>query len=119
MKALLPWATSLGTLWGMWAVSQKHWWGWLIGLVNQVLWISFSVAFAAWGLLPLSAALTVIYVRALVQWRRDDAPPLPEIVRVPKDEIESTRLMRPPEASGWPPAESPMAGVRTMDLLEP
>ena len=72
MKQYIPWATSIVTLYGMYVVSKKLWWGWLVGLVNQALWITFAVMFRAWGLLPLSAALIVIYTRALFAWRRDD-----------------------------------------------
>lgn len=70
MKALIPWATSFGTVSAMWAVGRHHWWGWLIGLGNQVVWVAFAVAFGAWGLLPLSAVLTVVYIRNLRAWWR-------------------------------------------------
>jgi hypothetical protein len=56
----------------MWLVGQKRSIGWAVGLANQVVWVTFAVVYAAWGLLPLSAALTVIYVRALLAWRRDE-----------------------------------------------
>lgn len=72
MKALLPWATSAGTLLGMWLVSQKRSVGWIVGLVNQVLWVTFAVVYGAWGLLPLTVALIVIYSRALFRWREDE-----------------------------------------------
>lgn len=72
MKALLPWATSAFTLLGMWLIGQKRSVGWVVGLLNQGCWITFAIAFKAWGLLPLSAALTVIYVRSLLAWRRDE-----------------------------------------------
>lgn len=72
MRTLLPWATSAGTLLGMWLVGQKRSVGWIVGLVNQVLWVTFAIVYAAWGLLPLTLALIVIYTRALVQWRKDE-----------------------------------------------
>ena len=43
MKQYIPWATSIVTLYGMYVVSKKLWWGWLVGLVNQALWITFAV----------------------------------------------------------------------------
>ncbi len=72
MKSLLPWATSMGTLLGMWLVGQKRSVGWIVGLVNQVLWVTFAVVFEAWGLLPLTLALIVIYSRALMAWRAEE-----------------------------------------------
>lgn len=73
IRTLVPWATSAGTLLGMWLIGQKRSIGWVVGLANQVLWVTFSVMFEAWGLLPLTLALIVIYVKNLAQWRRDDA----------------------------------------------
>ena len=72
IRTLLPWATSAGTLLGMWLVGQKKSVGWVVGLVNQALWVTFSIMFEAWGLLPLTAALIVVYSKALIQWRRDE-----------------------------------------------
>lgn len=90
MKALLPWATSAVTLWGMWAVGNKRWWGWLVGLGNQVLWVTFSIAYRAWGLLPLTAALIVVYTRNLMRWRTDAI--LPVVVEVPREVIDRIGL---------------------------
>lgn len=72
IRTLIPWATSAGTLLGMWLLGQKRSIGWVVGLVNQALWITFAVTFRAWGLLPLTCALVVIYTRNLLRWRRDD-----------------------------------------------
>ena len=71
IRQAVPWATSGFTLWAMWLLSQKRWEGWLVGLVNQVLWVATAVLFRTWGLLPLTAALVVVYVRGLIAWRRD------------------------------------------------
>ena len=74
MKQLIPWATSAVTLLGMYLVGNKNWWGWIVGLVNQVLWIALALAFATWGLLPLSACLIVLYARNLWLWRKAEIP---------------------------------------------
>lgn len=67
-------ATSVGTLLGMWLVARKDWRGWLVGICNQTLWLAFTIQTRAWGLLPLIAALLVIYSRALMRWRRAELP---------------------------------------------
>lgn len=66
---LISLATSAATLAGMWLAGSGSWTGWAIGLANQALWLAFIVAFAAWGLLPLSLALIVVYTRNLLRWR--------------------------------------------------
>ncbi len=75
MRQAIALATSLLTLAGMWLAGSGRWQGWLVGLVNQVLWLAFIVVFEAWGLLPLSAALVVVYSRNLWRWRRGLTPP--------------------------------------------
>lgn len=71
-QQLLPFATGVMTLFAMWLTGSKRSAGWAVGLANQGLWAWFVVAFEAWGLLPLTVALTVIYARNLLRWRRED-----------------------------------------------
>ena len=72
-KLAISLLTSAGTLWGMWAAGGKKSYAWLIGLGNQVVWLAFIVAFQAWGLLPLSASLVVVYTRNHLRWKREAA----------------------------------------------
>lgn len=72
MRALLPWATSAGTLLGMWLLAQKKSVGWIVGLCNQVLWVAFATTFKAWGLLPLTVALIFVYTKGLIKWRAEE-----------------------------------------------
>lgn len=71
MRQGIALATSVFTLFGMWLAGNKDWRGWAVGLANQVLWFIFIFAFEAWGLLPLSVALTITYTRNLLRWRRE------------------------------------------------
>lgn len=71
MRQAIPFLTSAGTLWAMWEIGNKRARGWVIGLCNQALWIATSVAFGTWGLLPLTAVLTVVYTRNLRRWRAE------------------------------------------------
>lgn len=73
LKQMIPWATSIVTLYAMYVIGKKRWWGWLIGLCNQVLWVTLAVAFKTWGLLPLTVALIVLYTKNLLGWRADEA----------------------------------------------
>ncbi len=73
MRQALPIVTAVLTLLGMWLAGSKRWEGWAVGLLNQVLWLWFIVLFEAWGLLILTVALTVIYTRNLIAWRRETA----------------------------------------------
>lgn len=69
MRQAIAFATSIVTLAGMWLAGSHDWRGWALGLGNQVLWIALIVTFGAWGLLPLSVALIVVYTRNVIVWR--------------------------------------------------
>lgn len=73
MTTILSLATSAFTLLAMWLIARKDWRGWAVGLGNQLLWLALIVATQAWGLLLLMSALVVLYTRALVRWRHDEA----------------------------------------------
>lgn len=72
MRQLVPLVTSLVTLWGIYEAGNKRSRGWLIGLANQGLWLVFIISFEAWGLLPLTVALTGMYSRNLLRWRAEE-----------------------------------------------
>lgn len=61
-------ATSVLTLATMWLLSEGHGVGWLVGLVNQALWIALIHRRRLWGLVPLTLCITVIYARAVWRW---------------------------------------------------
>lgn len=63
--------TAAMTLLAMWLVSERLWWGWGVGLANQGLWTCLIVRRRLWGLAPLTVALIVIYIRALILWGGD------------------------------------------------
>ncbi len=71
MRQLLPLATSVITVYGMWLAGNHNARAWTLGIANQGLWLAFIVAFDAWGLLPLNAAMVVVYGRNLRKWRSE------------------------------------------------
>lgn len=73
LRQALPFATGMLTLTAMWLAGSKRTAAWGVGLANQGLWAAFIVVFEAWGLAPLTVALTVIYSRNLLRWRADAA----------------------------------------------
>jgi hypothetical protein len=64
--------TSVLTLYGMKLAGDRRPAGWMVGLLNQAVWFAFIVAFGAWTLLFLNAALTVVYARNYAKWRREE-----------------------------------------------
>ena len=94
---LLPFATGCMTLVAMWLAGSRRALGWAVGLANQGLWLAFIVSFEAWGLLPLTVALTVVYARNLHRWRTTTpAPASDERPPVTLSDEERRRISLPP-----------------------
>lgn len=70
-EQLVPLALSCITVWTTWQAGNRNYLAWLVGLLNQGLWLVFIVVFDAWGLLPLNVFMTITYARNLAKWRRE------------------------------------------------
>ena len=66
----LPWLLSAMAIWMTVMTGNKHRNAWLIGIVNQVLWLVWIIASATWGLLPLNITLWVLYARNHIKWNK-------------------------------------------------
>ncbi len=64
----LPWLLSVITIWMTVLAGNKHPTAWLVGLVNQALWLGWIIAAGAWGLLPMNIALWIVYGRNHWKW---------------------------------------------------
>ncbi len=65
----LPWFLSAITLYGVWQIGINRRWGWKVGLVANGAWILFDIWWKAWGLIPLSVALILMYAWSLWGYR--------------------------------------------------
>jgi len=66
----LPWLISIFTLLMMWFAGNKSPKAWVIGLGNQVLWLTWIITSQTWGLLLLTGALIVMYIRNFIKWQQ-------------------------------------------------
>lgn len=69
----LPWLLSAVTIYMTILAGNKTRWAWLVGLVNQALWLGWIVASESWGLLPMNVALWVVYTRNHMKWSKPAA----------------------------------------------
>jgi hypothetical protein len=72
MRQLLPLALSANTIALMWLVGNRKVLGWWLAVGGQVGWWWFIILFELWGLAPMAAALTFVYVRNLIRWIKED-----------------------------------------------
>lgn len=68
MIEVLPWFMSAITIYTMFLAGNQHRHTWLLGLVNQALWLSWILMVEAWGLLPMNLALWIVYARNHWKW---------------------------------------------------
>lgn len=66
----LPWLLSALTVYMTILAGNKNRMAWAFGLLGQALWLLWIVSVQAWGLLPMNAALWIVYGRNHLRWRR-------------------------------------------------
>lgn len=64
----MPWLLSAITIYMMVLAGNKTRFAWSLGLGNQALWLVWILASESWGLLPMTAALTIVYIRNFMKW---------------------------------------------------
>lgn len=64
----LPWLLSAITVYSMLLAGNKRCGAWVVGLINQALWLVYIFAAGAWGLLPMNVALWIVYARNYWKW---------------------------------------------------
>ena len=70
IKHYVPWVLSLITIWMTVLAGNLHRYAWLVGLLNQALWLVWIACSQTWGLIPLNIALWVVYARNHMKWRK-------------------------------------------------
>lgn len=69
ITAYLPWLISVITITQIVMAGNKHRHAWAVGLGNQAFWLTWIIASASWGLLPMNAVIWIVYVRNHMKWR--------------------------------------------------
>lgn len=67
----MPWLLSALTIYMTVLAGNKTSWAWLVGLINQALWLSWIIASETYGLLPMNFALWIVYARNHMLWKRE------------------------------------------------
>lgn len=74
----LPYLLSAITIYSMLFADNKTRGAWLVGLVNQFLWLIYICAAQVYGLLPINIALNftlwVLYGRNYIKWQQPPPP---------------------------------------------
>lgn len=68
----LSWILSGTSAIMLWLMGNKTKWGPRIGIFNQVLWVIYAAWIEQWGLLPGVVIYTIIHIRNLIRWEKDN-----------------------------------------------
>jgi hypothetical protein len=64
----MTWLMSALTIYAMWQAGNKSRLGWIVGLLNQVLWAAYIFDRREFGLIPMNVAMCLVYARNLRKW---------------------------------------------------
>lgn len=70
IKIYLPWILSIITIHMTILAGNTHKNTWLLGLLNQALWLIWIIASESYGLIPMNLVLWVIYFRNHLKWSK-------------------------------------------------
>lgn len=56
-------------LFALWAVGNRWHWGWLVGLIGQVLWLAYGIATSQYGFALSALAFGSMYARNYRRWQ--------------------------------------------------
>lgn len=68
-RTVLPWVTTVSGAAVMYLAAHKatRKAAWIIGLLNQIPWLSYAIAAKAWGFIPGSLLYGSVYFRNLLR----------------------------------------------------
>lgn len=69
MIDVIPWILSAITIYMFILAGNKKKSAWIVGLVNQLLWLIWIIISENWGLVPMNIALWIVYSRNYLKWR--------------------------------------------------
>ena len=71
-ESLLSYLLSALSLISLWLMGNKSKWGIIVGLFNQALWVVYALMLKQYGLLIGVIAYTIIHIRNLEKWTREE-----------------------------------------------
>lgn len=104
----MDWITGFVSVAAMYLQGRKLWYGWLLALLNQVLWLYLALSRELWGLLPVIAAVTAMSAVNTVRWgreAREAARALSVGRQLEKFDKENEALLSQPRQCVWVPKD--------------
>lgn len=62
---------SVITIISAWLIGNKSVWGQRLGMLANLCWWFYVLAFGRWGLVPMELMFTIIQIRNLIKWEKE------------------------------------------------
>lgn len=72
MSEYWSWILAVIGVSGMYFVGKKTVWGWLVLLVNEVLWTVYAIVTQQYGFIVMALAYATVYVKSFFSWRKEE-----------------------------------------------
>jgi len=56
----------------MYFVGKKTVWGWMVLLLNEVIWIAYALATEQYGFIVMAVAYATVYIKSFISWRKEE-----------------------------------------------
>lgn len=63
------WLAAAVSVAGLWISGINPRVGWFYGIASQAVWVTYGMATEQWGMIALSFAFVVLYLRNIRRWR--------------------------------------------------
>ena len=57
---------------GLFTVGRKVWWGWMVLIVNEWLWVIYAVNTKQYGFIVAAIIYGTVYVNNILKWKATD-----------------------------------------------
>lgn len=73
MSEYWSWILAVVGVSGMYFVGKKTVWGWMVLLVNEVIWTAYALATQQYGFIVMAVAYATVYIKSFIEWRKDNS----------------------------------------------
>ena len=70
MAEYWSWVLTAFGIFGIYLTTKKLWWGFVVGILAQTVWVAYAIATKQWGFIASAAAYGSVYALGWYRWTR-------------------------------------------------
>lgn len=72
MNEYWSWVLAVFGVSGMFFVGKKTAWGWMVLLLNEVIWTAYAIVTQQYGFIVMAVAYATVYIKSFIEWRKEE-----------------------------------------------